>query len=139
MNWPPVVVCRIVRLIGALQPKETTHDYVIHPEAGDVVPSFMFNRYLGSNLSFVTEIQEYFQELTKMEDDADNGKALGVRLMQPGGEKGKKPQKVQTVRDGMRKHRGLHQLRVEFDWLVGFLEAEVGDVGEREHESGVLK
>jgi len=34
------------------------------------------SRYLGSNLYYVTEIQEYFQELRKMED-YDSDEALG--------------------------------------------------------------
>ena len=101
--------------------KETTLEYVIHPDAGGRVPSFIMNRYLVSNLSYMTEIQEYFLELRKMEDyDADDGKVLGVRLMHPGGDKGKKP--FQKVRDVVGRHSGLHQLSIEYDWLVGFLE-----------------
>jgi len=100
--------------------KETNLEYVIHPDAGGLVPSFVMSRYLGSSLRRVTEIQEFFQELKKMEDyDADDGKALGVRLMHPGGEKGKKP--WQKVRDVVEKH-GLKELSIEYDWLVGFLE-----------------
>jgi len=104
--------------------KETTIEFVIHPDAGGLVPSFIMSRYLGSNLRRVTEIQEYFQELRKMEDyDADDGKALGVRLMHPGGEKGKKP--WQKVRDVVQKHRGLKEVSIEYDWLAGFLEEVV--------------
>jgi len=104
--------------------EETTLEYVIHPDAGGHVPSFIMNRYLGSNLGRVTEIQEYFLELRKMEDyDADDGKALGVRLMHPGGEKGKKPWR--KVRDVVEKHFGLKKLSIELDWLVGFLEEVV--------------
>jgi len=104
--------------------RETILEYVIHPDAGGLVPSFIMNRYLGSNLRCVTEIQEYFLELRKMEDyDADDGKALGMRLMHPGGEKRKKP--WQKVRDILGRHRGLKKLSVEFDWLTGFLEEVV--------------
>ena len=104
--------------------KETTLEFVIHPDAGGSLPVWLLNRYLGSNLGKVTEVQEYFQELRKMEDyDPDDGKALGVRLMHPGGEKGKKPwQKVGGV---VEKHRGLNKLSIECDWLADFLEAVV--------------
>jgi len=101
--------------------KETIIEYVIHPDAGGSVPSWLANSWMGSSLSRVTAIQEYFQELRKMEDyDADDGKALGVRLMHPGEEKGKKP--WQKVRDAVEKHRSLKKLSIEYDWLVGFLE-----------------
>jgi len=103
--------------------KETTIEFVVHLDAGGLVPSFIMSRYLGSNLRRVTEIQEYFQELRKMEDyEAADGKALGVRLMHPGGEKGKKP--WQKVGDVMEKHQ-LKKLSLEFDWLGGFLEEVV--------------
>jgi len=102
----------------------TNIEYVIHPDYGGGVPSFSMNRYTGSNLRRVTEIQEYFLELRKMEDyDADDGKALGVRLAHPGGEKGKKPWR--KVRDVMGRHRGLTELSVEFDWLAAFLKEVV--------------
>ena len=103
---------------------ETTLEYVIHPDAGGSVPSFIMSRSLGSSLGRVTEIQQYFQELRKMEDyNADDGQALGVRLMHPGGEKGKKPWR--KMRDLVEKHRGLKELSIEYDWLVGFLEEVV--------------
>ena len=64
---------------------------MIHPDfggAGGFV--YLMNRNLGSNLSYVTEIQECFLEPRKMEEyDSDDGKALGVRLMHPGGGEGK--------------------------------------------------
>ena len=104
--------------------KETTVEYVIHPDTGGRVPSFIFNRFMGSSLSFVTEIQQYFQELRSMEDyDADDGKALGVRLMHPGGDEGKKPWR--KVRDVLEMHRGFNELSIEYDWLVAFLEEVV--------------
>ena len=105
--------------------KETTVDYVIHPDfggSGGFV--YLMNYYTSLNLQRVTAIQECFQELRKMEDyDADDGKALGVWLMHPGGEKGKKP--WQKVRGVVEKHRGLRELSVEYEWLAGILEEVV--------------
>ena len=103
---------------------ETTLEYVIHPDAGGHLKGFLANRHLGSSLGRVTEIQEFFQELRKIKDyDADDGKALGVRLMHPGGEKGKKPWR--KLRDVVGRHRGLTELSIEFDWLIAFLEEVV--------------
>jgi len=104
--------------------KETTLEYVIQIDFGGSLRTWLTNAYVGLNLRRVTAIQEYFLELRKMEDyDADDGKVLGVRLMHPGGENGKKP--WQKVRDVVEKHRSLEKLSVEFDWLVGFLEEVV--------------
>jgi len=58
--------------------KETTLEYVIHPDAGGLVPSFIMTRYLGSSLSYVTEIQEYFLALRGLDEwDADDARAVG--------------------------------------------------------------
>jgi len=40
--------------------KETTLEYVIHPDAGGHLKGWTMNRYLGSNLCCVKEIQELF-------------------------------------------------------------------------------
>jgi len=59
--------------------KETTLQYVIHPDFGG--PGgfvYLMNRYTGSNLRRVTEIQEYFQALRGLEEwDADDARAVG--------------------------------------------------------------
>jgi hypothetical protein len=61
---------------------ETKLEYAIHPDAGGRVPPSIINRYIGSNLAYVTEIQEYFQEkrgrFAHLYDKAD-GRALGYR------------------------------------------------------------
>jgi len=104
--------------------KETTLEYLFQIGFGGSLPTWLTNSYVGSSACYVTEIQEYFQELRKMEDyDADDGKALGVRLMHPGGAKGKKPWR--KVRGVVEKHRSLKKLSLEYDWLVGFLEEVV--------------
>jgi len=104
--------------------RETTLEYVLQIDFGGSLPTWLTNAYVGSSLRRLTAIQEYFLELRKMEDyAADDGKALGVRLMHPGGEKGKKP--WQKVRDVVGTYRSLKKLSVEYDWLVGFLEEVV--------------
>jgi len=48
--------------------KETILEYVIHPDVGGDVRSFLTNYYTSRNLRRVTETQEYFQELRKKDD-----------------------------------------------------------------------
>jgi len=104
--------------------KETIISHVFQIDFGGSLPMWLTNSYVGGKAGDVTEIQEYFQALRKMEDyDSDDGKALGVRLMHPGGEKGKKP--WQKVRDVVGTHLSLKELSLDYDWLVAFLEEVV--------------
>jgi hypothetical protein len=57
---------------------EAKIEYAIHPDFGGGVPPIVFNHYIGSNLAYVTEIQEYFLQLKGEYDKAD-GRALGFR------------------------------------------------------------
>jgi len=60
---------------------ETTVEYVIHPDVGGDVPSFLMNNYTARNLGSVTAIQEYFQALRKLEEwDEDDGRVVGEVL-----------------------------------------------------------
>jgi len=103
---------------------EATIEYVLQIDFGGSLPTWLTNSYVSSSAGYVSEIQEYFQELRKMEEyDGEDGRVLGVRLMHPGGEKGKKPWR--TVRDVVEKHKGLRELGEEHEWLVGFLEEVV--------------
>jgi len=61
--------------------RKTTIEFVIHPDAGGRVPSFIFNRYIGSSLSKVTQIREYFQAQRGLEEwDADDARAVGEAM-----------------------------------------------------------
>ena len=101
---------------------ETVLEYVIHPDAGGNLPTFFFNKQIGSNLSWLTTIQGYFQMLRTMEEyDADDGRALGARLMfshKGGGV-------WEDVQDVVESHKGLKSLSAEHEWLVPFLEEVV--------------
>ena len=101
--------------------KETKVTYIIHPDAGGALPSWLMNHYIGSNLRKVTEVQEYFQELrTLNEYDEKDGRALGMRLMHPGGSKRRKAR--EKVSEIVERHAGLKELTKEFPWLAGMLE-----------------
>ena len=89
---------------------ETKLEYVIQPDAGGRVPRWVIDRYMGSNLAFVTEIQEYFQQLRTMEQyDREDGRALGLRLMYPDAKNRKKPRRAAVGL--VEKHWGLKELR----------------------------
>jgi len=94
--------------------RETTLEYVIHPDAGGLVPSFIFNRFLGSNLRRVTEIQEYFQAQRGLEDwNADDARAVGEAMCiktkaEKGPEKGES--KVGARMRELFKQKGLREI-----------------------------
>jgi len=98
--------------------------YVIHPDYGGMIPARASNLTISNDLTRLTEVQQYFQELRPLEEyDAIDGRALGMRLVHPGGPKNSSPwEAVQAVVD---RHRGLKSLAAEYRWLVPFLEEAV--------------
>jgi hypothetical protein len=82
------------------------------------------NKILIQNLSLTHRVQSYFQELRTLEDyDAADGKALGIRLMFPGGPKNKKRwEMVDALVDS---HAGLRKMAKTYPWLKAFLAASV--------------
>jgi hypothetical protein len=61
---------------------ETKVEYVIHPDSGGSVPGWVMNLYIAGNLSYVTEIQEYFQRLRPLSVyDEKDGAAVGEIFM----------------------------------------------------------
>ena len=62
--------------------KETTLAYVAHPDAGGLVPNFITDRFLGVNLGYVTEIQEYFQALRGLDEwDVEDGTCVAEGMV----------------------------------------------------------
>jgi len=101
----------------------TKIEYFIRPSYGGWhdLSRWAVERSLRLSLIDVTKAQEYFLEQRGVDDyDVEDGKALGVRLMHPGGEGGKKPWR--KVGEVVQKHRGLRELENEFGWLSSFLE-----------------
>ena len=61
--------------------KDTTLEYVIHPDAGGSIPSFVANRWMSKSVAKVTEIQEFFQAQRGLEEwDADDARAIGEAM-----------------------------------------------------------
>jgi hypothetical protein len=103
---------------------ETRVQYAIHPDWGGARSSWLFNRYISSDLGLVTRIQQYFLELRTLEEyDGGDGKVLGLRLMHPGGTNNNKP--WLAVNDIVAKHRGLAKFARKFPWLNTFLQEAV--------------
>jgi len=94
---------------------ETTLEYVILPDAGGHLQGSLMNRYLGSNLSYVTEIQEYFQALRRLEEwDADDARAVGEVMCikttaEKHPEKGESKQSAR-IRELFKNHSSLREI-----------------------------
>jgi len=101
--------------------KETTLEYVIHPDAGGHLIGWLMDRYLDSNLGRVTEIQEYFEAQRGVEEwDADDAKAVGEVMYvktktEKHPEKGENKQSAR-MRELFKRYRGLGEIgrRYEF-------------------------
>jgi hypothetical protein len=95
--------------------------YISQLDLGGKVPEWVMNKMLIQNLSLTHRVQSYFQELRTLEEyDAADGKALGIRLMFPGGPKNKKRwEMVDALVDS---HAGLRKMAKTYPWLKVFLE-----------------
>jgi len=106
--------------------RETTLEYVIHPDAGGSLPSWLASRYLGSNLSYVTEIQEYFQALRGLEEwDADDARAAGEVMCiktkaEKHPEKGENKQSAR-MRELFKKHQALGEIGRKYEFFEGMM------------------
>jgi hypothetical protein len=98
--------------------------YISQLDIGGRVPAWAMNKILIQNLSLTHRVQSYFQELRTLEEyDATDGKALGIRLMFPGGPKNKKRWgMVDAIVDS---HAGLRKMANTYPWLKAFLVAIV--------------
>jgi len=106
--------------------KETTLEYVIRPDAGGSLPSFIMNRYLGSNLGRTTEIQEFFQALRGLEEwDADDARAVAeVMFIKT---KAEKPREKGESKEGARvrelfeKQKALNQIGIKYSFFQSMI------------------
>ena len=64
--------------------KESKFEFVVHPDIGGSVPSLIANHWLASTLSYVREVQDYFQAFRPLSEyDEKDGAAIGDVLMLP--------------------------------------------------------
>jgi hypothetical protein len=95
-----------------LSAHKTKLDYVIHPEAGGNVPSWVMNRQLRSNLAYSTQIREYFQTLKKVEHwNARDGRTVGEALVYI--YKKKRRGAVKAVKELFSQSEGLTEVGLE--------------------------
>jgi len=106
--------------------KETTLEYVINQDAGGSLPGWLMSRYTGSNLAFVTEIQEYFQALRGLEEwDADDARAVGEVMCiktkaEKHSEKGENKQSAR-MRVLFKKHLSLCEIGRRYEFFEGMM------------------
>jgi hypothetical protein len=120
--------------ITKLNDQETRIEYVIHPDFGGTVPSWAMNLYIGSNLSYISEIRENFQALRGLEQwDEGDGKAVGevmmietkaekVRELTKGKRKGNSESGSQArMRHLSKKYKGLEEINAKYEFMEGML------------------
>ena len=106
--------------------QETIVEYVIHPDAGGHIPSFLMNRGLGKSLSTVTAIQEYFQALRGLEEwDTDDARAAGEAMCiktkaEKHHEKGESKVGAR-VRELFKKQKGLNQIGRKYEFFQNMI------------------
>jgi len=107
--------------------KETTVTYVIHPDFGGPGGfAYLMNVYTASNLSDVTEIQEYFQALRGLEEfDADDARAVG-EVMCIKTEAEKYPEKGENKQSArmrvlFKKHLSLSDIGRRYEFFEGMM------------------
>ena len=106
--------------------KDTTLEYVIHPDAGGSIPSFVANRWMSKSVAKVTEIQEYFQALRGLEEwDADDARAVGEGMCiktkaEKHPEKGENQQNAR-LRVLFKKHSSLSEIGRRYEFFEGMM------------------
>ena len=107
--------------------QETTVDYVIHPDFGGPGGfAYFMNLYTASNLSYVTAIQEYFQELRGLEEwDANDARAVGEVLCiktraEKHNEKGESKVRAR-VRELFKKQKALKQIGRKYSFFQSMI------------------
>jgi hypothetical protein len=107
-------------IIKETSPGECRVVYVNQLNLGGAVPFWVMNHYMVMNLSLTHRVQSYFQELRTLEEyDTADGKALGIRLMFPGGPKNKK--RWELLDEIVGAHAGLREMAKKYPWLKAFL------------------
>jgi hypothetical protein len=115
-----------VMRIKRLSTTRTEIEYVIHPDWGGRVPNWISRLYIGVNLRRVTEIQEFFQSLRRLEQwDEEDSKTVGEIIVtetkaEKHHEKGgtKYDARVQEL---FGKYKGLKEIGAKYDFMEGML------------------
>jgi hypothetical protein len=109
-----------------LKANVTTIEYVVHPDAGGSVPSFVMNLQLAKNLQRVTEAQEYFQSLRRLVLwDSDDSKAVGeVMVIRTKEEEHREKGETKVsarMRELFKKYKGLKEIGEKYEFFQGMM------------------
>ena len=102
--------------------KESTFEYVFQIDFGGSLPAWLTNSYMSSTAGAVTEIQEYFQALKRLEEwDADDARAAGEVMCiktkaEKHPEKGENRQSAR-MRELFSKYRGLGEIGLNYSFF----------------------
>jgi hypothetical protein len=112
--------------ITRLKEDEATLEYVIHPDPGGALPTWLVNSWMGSSLAWVAEIQEHFQSLRRLEQwDEGDCKSVGEIVMVKKNEE-KRREKGETkvearMRHLFKKYKGLEEINAKYEFMEGML------------------
>jgi len=101
---------------------ETTIEYVIHPDSGGSIPSFVVNRWMSKSLRKVTEIQEFFQALRGLEEwGADVGRSVGevmcIKIKAEENHKKRESKVGARVRELFKNIVGLREIAAKYEFF----------------------
>jgi hypothetical protein len=108
--------------ISRLNNQATKIEYIIHPDYGGDVPKWAMNFYTARDISYVSEIWEYFQSLRGLNRwDAEDGKAVGEVMMARTKEE-KHREKGETrvdarMRELFKKYKGLKDISSKYEFF----------------------
>ena len=112
-----------VNRIKRVNNKETTLEYVMHPDFGGAVPSFVLNYHTAKNLAAVTSTQEYFQAMRGLEEwDGNDGRAVGEAMcIKTKAEKNREKGESRVgarMRRLFERHAGLKQIAEKHEFFL---------------------
>jgi hypothetical protein len=112
--------------IKPLNDKFVELEYVIQIDFGGIVPAWITNSYIRANLSYITEIQEYFESRRRLEQwDADDGITVGelmlVRTKAEGFRKNGVTKVAARMQDIFSKYEGLKEIGKKYSFFQAMM------------------
>ena len=105
----------------------TKIEYAIRPNWGGEIPAWVSNLYVGKNLARMTQIQEFFQSLRRLEDwDEEDGRAVGEAMCTMT-KLNRTVHRELRFKELFRKHRGLKEVGVQYEWFQGMMSKVVAN------------
>jgi hypothetical protein len=118
-------ICFAMRMTR-MNENKTKLEYAQSIDFGGAIPLWIANTYVGANLAFVQEIQEYFQALRGLELwDEEDGKAIGELAVirseaENHREKGETNMDAR-LRELFKKQKGLKEIGMKYDFFQALM------------------